>query len=66
MQQPQALVQGILAGDVHQQIKGVRLQQRSGRSAASTDIYGTVPDVFVVEEQGLRFEVQPGVHHCMQ
>ncbi len=40
-------------------VEGVVLQRRRGRATSAECVAGSVPDVFLVEEAGLQFEVRP-------
>jgi 23S rRNA (cytosine1962-C5)-methyltransferase len=50
------------ASDGHQKIRSIVHQQRSGKGAASTLVWGDEIPRAVVVENGVKFEVQPGVH----
>ena len=51
-----------LASDKLGQISSIVYQQRSGKGAASACIWGEDHPKIVVAENGLKFEVQPGLH----
>lgn len=56
----QALVDTIRELDVRDQIKSVVYQQRSSKGAPSEWVWGEKYEVLTVEENGLKYEVQPG------
>ena len=58
----QALIDAIKALDVSNQIKSVVCQRRSSKGAPAEWMWGEKYEVLTVEENGLKFEVQPGQH----
>ena len=55
------IVEAAKLHDVHDQIKSIVAQQRSSKEAPSTCVWGESLEKIVVEENGLKYEVQPGV-----
>ncbi len=57
-----SLISLVKQQDELDQIKSIVLQRRSGKGAPSDCVWGENIPKFIVVENGLRFEVQPGVH----
>ena len=60
LENPDWLVEDLLAADVHGQIEGIILQQRDVVHSPAQLLWGSAQEKFVVSEGALRFFVQPG------
>jgi 23S rRNA (cytosine1962-C5)-methyltransferase len=58
----QELVTGFIEADTGNQIQSIIVQQRYLQHAPVRQMWGEANDTLVVDEAGLKFEVQPGVH----
>ena len=57
-----SLTDAIVRHDIHAQIKSVMLQHRKRKGAPSQCLYKKPINYCIVEEHGLKYEVQPGVN----
>lgn len=55
------LIEALLLGDVHSQIDSIVLQRRYEHGAPAEAVHGSMRESLTVLENGLRFEVHPGM-----
>jgi len=58
----ESLASKIMCADVHKQISSILLQQRYSKQSPTRCLRGDAPTRIIVNEEGLKFEVQPGLH----
>lgn len=56
------LLEAIKSADKHQQIQSVMLQYRKQKGTPTETLFGDIINHCVVEEHGLKYEIQPGVN----
>jgi 23S rRNA (cytosine1962-C5)-methyltransferase len=62
IEDPQQLVKTILPADKHNQISSIQLQYRKRKGTPAVCLHGKDIKHCVVEENGLRYEIQPGLN----